>query len=307
MHSRRRFVRVTSAVAGTGLLAALSGCLGDDGEEDYEEAIDLLEENAASLDEFADRQTVPDDFNDGRIHRRVDSADDHLDAAADDADDELMELIENARAVGEYQRELATYNVLTVELDRCFDGVVAQSDAERFDDARNRFNDCQNTFRELGDALDDVLDAHDEIDRDLLADEGQLEHDDVEDELQYEETSIAVLEDFLHGIDQFLEGASTMMDGVDELERERWGPAEDDFRQASDAFAESEDTMAGIEADPELPDEFEVDVIEFRCFADAMEEGTAHIADAAAALERGDESAADDHLREAEIAFERCE
>lgn len=303
MESRRGFVRATVAGA---IGASIAGCLGDDGEEEYEDAIELLEENQETLDSFAEQDDVPDSFDEGQVIRRVERAEEFLDEAEEAGDDELADYVANARAVADYQRNAATYNALWVDLSACFSSVGVLLQSERWTDAATELDDCTETIDELRRTLDDADAARNEIDPDLLDDDGQLVLEDIDATLQREENALDAIEAFADGIDPLLSGLPTMFEGLTAYENEQWQSAETDFSSARDEFTASESTLAQLEDDPDLPPEMQADVIELRCIADSFSRAADHFASSAAAADRGDWEEAQRRSEEGEAALDEC-
>lgn len=306
MQTRRSVLVTTSTVT----CSVLAGCLGDDGgnsEEAYDEAVSYLEENAETLDEFAERDEIPDQFAASTVENRADLAEEKLDEFEDGASDEQQERVDNARAITTYQREVAEFNGMLVEFDNCLDTVNAYVDAERFEAANGELSACRDTFDDISNQLDRVESAHGAIDPSLVEDESELEYEQNEVELQVARAELDVLDRFIEGFAQFMEGTEAMVGGFESYEDENFGTAATQFETAEGQFEESEETLALLEADPDTPQQLQPDVVEFHCAAEAFYTASGHYVDAASAAADRNWAASEDSFEDGNAALERCE
>lgn len=311
---RRRFVVSITTCAAT----AVAGCTGGDGEdgstdseraaEHYEAAIGYLEENADRLDEFAEAEEVPTSFDADAIERRADRADEELDEAERYTTDDHRPYVANARNVAAYQREAATYNELLVDLENCWDTVDSYIETDRWDDAADHFDECQDIVDELRSQFAETRDAFEEMDADLLEEgEGRLTYDEYRDEIALEEAELDVLVELMAGFDAFLDGVSSVLDGLESFQAERFSDARAAFEAGRRPLHSSADTFQRLEEDPETPDDVVPDMIELYCWADAFATATDHFVDAAAAAEREDWNAAEEAMAAGSDELGRCE
>lgn len=307
MQTRRSLLVTTS----TATCWVLAGCLGDDSggnsEETYDEAVSYLEENAGTLDEFAERDGIPDQFAASTVEDRADLAEEKLDEFEDGASDEQQERVVNARAIATYQREAAEYNGMLVEFDNCLDTVDAYVDAGRFEATSDELSACRDTFDDITNQLDRVESAHGEIDPSLVEDESELEYERNEVELQLARVELDALDRFIEGFTQFIGGTEAMVGGFESYEDENFGSAATQFETAEGQFEESEETLALLEADPDTPQQLKPDVVEFHCAADAFYTATGHYADAARAAANRNWATSDDRFEDGNAALEQCE
>ena len=306
MQTRRSFVITASSLS----CLSLAGCLGSDESEDaeqsYEDALSLLDENAASLDEFGDYDEIPEQFDDEEIKQRADSADEKLDEAESGISDDDQELVENARAVAAYQRTAADYSALVVDFGRCFDTVDAYVNADRFEAANDELDECQDLLAEIQDQYEAVDDRHSEIDSDLIEDDAKLEYEQLETNLQVHGAELDALDRFVDGFEQFMDGAVVVFEAFEYFDTEAYSSAEPKFRTAEDNFEQSEETLALLEADPDTPRQFESDIIEFHCYAESFYEASGHYAESAAAATEGDWNRAEQYAIEGDAALDQC-
>lgn len=306
MPSRRQVI-VTAAVGGAG--GVLAGCLGDDddGTEEYDTAVELLEENSEELAVVADSDEVPDSFDKEEVIERAERAEEHLTNAEDAADDDELEaLIENAQAAADHQRAVARYNGYRAEFDACFETIDSLIDAERWDDAQDEFGECTDVFSDLKRELDEVESTLAAVDPELLEEDGAFELSTAQADIEEEQRLVAALETFFEGFDEYLGGVPTMLDALEAFENERWQRAEADFEDARTAFAASESTFSRLEDDPETPAEIRPDVIDLQCIADAFYTAADHFVAASAAAQRGDWETANERAEEGGEALEAC-
>ncbi|AGB15576.1 hypothetical protein Halru_0957 [Halovivax ruber XH-70] len=294
-----------------GVTASAAGCL-TDGEqannsaEEYNSAVDLLKQNSEVFNEYGSQEELPDSFNKEEIHRRVNSAEQHLDEAKSGADDELSAKIDNAEAIAKYQRKAASYNALLVDQKHCMDSFGSLSSAERWEDANKKIKECVSGFDETEKALTETQSAYNDIDQELLDEEGRLEVEDLGDELQFEEETLNVVGELINSFDLFAEGMPVLMGGFEDYEAENWHSSQEKFEEARDTFAQSEGRLSELENDPDLPASFESDVVETRCYVDALREGTDYWAKSAAAANRRNWNDAEYYAQEGNTAFDRC-
>lgn len=335
MPKRRDVIRIGGTVVATGFIGGLSGCLdsggsttsddigssdGDDGRENtndesdneyareqYESALNLLEQNEESLDEFAESDPRPETFNENRIHRRADSADEHLEDAVAYASGEDLARIENAQSIAAYQREAATYNALAVDLGQCLDTIGAYIDSERWDDAVDHVSDCQDIVDDLQSQWSAVERTHGEIDPVYFDSAGQLEYDDVAEDLNIEGTELDVLDVYLDGIAQFLEGITHFMNALDRIDSGKSDESKEMLYRAERKFYTSENTFARVEDDPDTPNRIRSDVVTDHCYAGSFGEASGHFAEAIEAEQRNDTQTANYHWEKGDQALDRCE
>lgn len=306
MQTRRSFVITASSLS----CLSIAGCLGssesEDAEQSYEDALSLLDENAASLDEFGDYDEIPEEFDDEEIKQRADLADEKLDDAESGISDDDQELVENARAVAAYQRAAADYCSLVVDFGRCFDTIDAYVGADRFEAANDELDECQDLLAEVQDQYGTVDDRHSEIDSDLIEDDAKLEYEQFETGLQVHGAELDALDRFVDGFQQFMDGAVVVFEAFEHFDTEAYGSAEPKFRTAKDDFEQSEETLALLEADPDTPQQFKSDIIEFHCYAESFYETSGYYAESAAAAANDDWDRAEQYAIEGDAALDQC-
>lgn len=307
MQNRRSFLITVSSLS----FGSVAGCLesenGEGAEQSYEDALVHLDQNAETLDEFAGKDDIPDEFNDGEIHRRADSAEEHLAEAEDAAADDQQDHIQNAQAISQYHRSAADYNALLVEFNNCFDTVDAYTEADRFEAANDELATCRETYEDVKEQHDTVESTHSEIDPDLADEEAQLEHEKISANLQIDGEELETMDAFLRGLQQFMEGSVTIFQAFESYTEENFDDAERQFRAAEEEFDESETTFALLEADPDTPQQIKPDVIELHCSADAFHEASEHYADSVTEASNKNWNQADQYAKEGETALDKCE
>lgn len=306
METRRTYL---IGISGT-VITSIAGCLGsssNEAEDNYDDAVDLLDENDELLNDFAESEEMPDDFSAEEVKRRVSSAEEKLDAADGEVSNENQELVENARKYAEYQREAAEYNSLLVEFNGCLDTVEAYIGADRFSAASDQTEDCQETLSEAQQQLEATTNAYADIDSNLFVESGDLEYADQDDRLQLEKSELDTLDPFLDGFQKFIAGSDLFIEGLDYYDAQQFGLAEERIRESNDKLETSEETLALIEADPDTPEQFKPDVIEMHCYADSFLEASEHYADSSAAAARRDWNQAEEYAEDGESALDRCE
>lgn len=306
MQTRRSLLATVSGLSFMSIAGCLAGDDSNDSKEGYEDALALLEENKKSLDEFAEAEETPDSFNEQDIKRRADAVDEKLDEAEKGAADEDQAIIDNARSIADYQREAAEYNSLFVEFNNCFDTVDAYMTAERFEAANDELDHCKEVFGDIQDQFEDVEGAYSDIDQDLVTENAKLNYDRLGDNLQVTGEELEALDRFLDGFDQFLDGADVIFKALDNFENEEFDAAEPKFKTAESKFEKSEETLALLEADPNTPEQFKPDIIEFHCYTEAFYEASGYYADSAAAAADRNWDEAEELATKADEALNQC-
>ena len=293
-------------------VVGIAGCLDEIGsgidEEDYDEAIDLLETNSEQLDEYSQADDLPETFDGAEIESRADEAEQLLEDLDPDSE-ENEELVENGFAIATYQRQMVELYDVWIDFEICIDDAVALMDAERFGDAQEELDSCRSYVTNLETELEEVEDAHHDIDSELLEAEGQIDHELIEDDIDEFETLLEIVDDLLDSFDEIIVGVEYFLDGADYIEQDRFGTAEVRFQDAADAFDEADWVLGGIEESEDLPREMRADMIELRCIADNMNDVAEDFASASGAMNRGDYFAAEDAMDDAERsmdALDRC-
>lgn len=294
--------------AGGAIVATLAGCVSSGGTDEYNSAIELLNENADRFDDLEGESYFDDSVDEDAIHRRADRADEYLDEATAEADADLMNHVDNARAIADFQRHHATADVLLSEYYHCIDANTSLLDAGRFDDAIEKHGVCSSTLEDARDAIRATRAAHESIDPELT-EEGQLSHDDFKSDINELESWLDILEEWMDALGHSISGLKSLTDAIDEYEDENWSTAKSKFDDARDEFTLAQNTLEDLEEDDDLPSELQSDTIEFHCITSNYQEAMGLLADSAAAADRGDWHAAEEYGDEAVEAMEavdRC-
>lgn len=302
MHNRRSVLLSVASLAAVG-----SGGCTDSEQEAFEEATSLLEQNAETLNTFAERDDVPEQFDAETIKSRADLADEHLDEAEQGMGGEDAELVEYSKGVADYQREAADYNTLLVEFNNCLDTVNSYTDSERFEDADQELDTCDNVLRDVERQLNAVEEAHSALDPNVVDDTEQLQHDRISSSLQVERQGIQLLNQFIDSFQTFMTGSVTFFEALELYQNEKFDRSETQFGVAATDFADSERTLDDLESDDETPEQYRSDIIEFNCYAKSLREASEKFRDSARALQNGNYQQAEADAEEANKALDRCE
>ncbi|WP_323191482.1 hypothetical protein [Halostella sp. PRR32] len=245
-------------------------------------------------------------FDESGIRQSITTANDHLDAA------EEADLSEDQQADVEDMRNVAAYfSLLTdtmLQLDRGFNEVdVAQSyvDTERFDDGIESLDDARSAFRDASDDLSDAEDAFEALDEGSFERIDGTTYAEVEDSMQMARQLVDMMDPFLTGYREFVRGYERFTVATTALDEERYQTAADEYSTASVRFGDAE--SAFTDAEEFAPADMQSSVISLTCYAAALADASEHFAEAARALDEGDDQTANEEAEAGQEAVSRCD
>lgn len=261
----------------------------DAASEQYDDAITELVESAETLAHLADESTDATQSDIDQLERGLERANSALDDAEADAPDQLQTKIDAARDVVAFQRELAEYHEVGIEFDNAWEAAFAYWETLDLDRAYEEFG---RTSTVIEDTLDQVETAR--------ATHGEMAHGVIETtELDYsgefweyiDPDSLAEIEmrgEFVVGLQQFTVTLDLMVAGEEAFEAGEFTEAREHFESAVAEAETTIQTFREIEEGENTPDEFRLDVIEFRGQIEAWREPIESFEAAAQAGENGD-------------------
>lgn len=306
MIKRRGFLGQTLACAAVAATTGLAGCSEPEGTEDVEAALELLDRNQELFDEFEalEDDELPDRAELDGIHQRISDAETHLDAAdAVAEDDELREAIDLGYVLVSFQRSMTQALESMIDVLNGLDTVLAQFDAERYEDALETLGEAREHLSDANDAVSAAIEALEDVDEDVFEAQEQIEHRVGIGQLEGLDDELDIFEEQFEGFEEMMNGMLAFEASLDALEDEDFDEARRHAETARDEFEAVASRFEALENDPEFPAHMEADVVALRSDADSLHQGTGHYLDALDAAAREDWEAFDEHLEAMEEAF----
>lgn len=298
---------------GTSGIAGLAGCLGDETDETATRLETAQSELEAANDDLS---TEADRFGratleGGGVDVRTDSVETHLDAASSALDRAEETASEDVQANVDVLRDLVSFLRDFVELlDLVAAGHSALATAftyfgsERYDDAVDELDSATTSFEDAQSTVESARSRADAVDTDQLEDANDADVEELHAHLDRLDDQLGTYLAVADGFRDFSLGMQQFQSGTSRLDEERFGPAEAAYLDAADRFSDAEAAFRAEEE--ESPENVRSAVIELTCVAEAIGDASEHFANAAAALDRGDSSEAEEQSSLGEEAADRC-
>lgn len=298
MHSRRALLKRGALIGVAASTVGIAGCLEQEGAEEVEQALDLLDENNEMLEDYDDfEDDLPSDPELDGFETRIDEAEAELDQADAVAEDEdIRDAIELGYGLVALQRDLHALMEAWVHLDATFETFDAHMAHEQNEEALEAVKDMEQYAGEANDAVSDAKDSLEALDHDELDATEQVELDVTAAEFDEFDQELDVMEEIIGGLERMVTGLIALEDGLDALEDEDFDAANEHVDEAETEFAVVSADFEELRDDPDLPAHMEGDIVDLAADADSLHAGIEHFSDAVAAAERGDWAEAEDHI-----------
>lgn len=314
---RRSYLLGSVAVGGSILTAGCSGVVNSLGESDEEKAREHIDSASEALGKAGDElESQSDKFEESEldqggvdvqitaINGYLDTASDELDEASEYATEDQQRIIDAARGYVGLVRETAEF------LDVLADGYSEAAkgftyiESDRYTDAVDQLGTAEETLNSADEALTRTQDQLDSLNRDPLSDLERVEFDSLEEDLQKLEAMVPALIELVSGMRALSRALIDFQDGTDALDTEDYATAQTKYESARDHFSTASSTFKDQESD--APTELQNTFVELTCYAGALRDASDHFANAAEALQNGNESRANTEAEKGKEASNRC-
>ena len=307
MVNRREFIIQAGGYTATVITVGLAGCLGKEGEDDVESAMELLDTNQDVLSEFKrlDVDTLPKDAELEGVYERLDEAESHLDAAEQVAEDEeIHDAIDLGTTVVRFQRSIAQALVAIRDALLDMETAQAQIEAERFEETLDTLDAIQTSLGDANDAVSTASQALRDIDDDVLETQERIEIQVDISQLDTFEKQLDILSRVVNGLEEMTNGLIAFDASTTAFEAENLDKAGRLARDAEDEFDTVADRYQELGETSDVPAEIESDLVELRSDATALRDGCGHYVVAIEAAQNEDWETYRAEIEAMEAAFD---
>lgn len=316
---RRRFLASVGAVVA---VPSLAGCLGDDDggesgdeiedddetetldeeqvQQQYDDAIDNLAENAAHLDELADPETERDSNDISQLQIRLDVARGALDDIEPHASGEIADQISSARTVLDFQEALIEAHKLGHETNQIVSDAITAADEGEYETAVDKYDEAVTLFQDQQALMNELEAVYVTLDT-AVFDDPALEYGaELVEYLRIDDPAeIGASGAWLAAQREWNRAFLHVENGLNEWDREHWDTALTEFTSAQeplqDAIEYTEDVRGADEASTEL-----------RQAAEALEGVIETQTEAFALFVQAAEAASDGDIEEGELLYQQA-
>lgn len=304
---RRHLLRVCGVSAALGLAGCSSGDSNDDGDngddggdngnengdengeemgESFQEAIDLLVQNADRLAELAGDGGEPAQEDVDELETQLSDAESALDEAEGSAG---QNRIDAARETVDIQRELIGYQSLAVDWDDSFNTALAYYDNDEYDRTDAELENAMSIVEDIETQIETAQTTLEEADTSAL-DESSLQYDSevweyvgVDSWDEYD-----AIASFTRGYRQFAQMVGNTVEGENRYLSEEYQQAENLFGTALGAGQNALTQFESAENNPGTPEDLRPNVIELRGLAEDWLAAIERFEEAAVVAQTGD-------------------
>jgi hypothetical protein len=280
MRTRRTVLATGATLLGT----ALAGCMGNEGQKAYDQAIAKLGENEEEHGGYVASGEVPEEFDPAAIRENATAAEDHLDTAAEAWGEDQQAKIEAGHTLVALHRAVADAGKAQATYEECIDTPARQWHNQEYEAAATEVETCRDASETLATRYEAVV-AVGSADSTVLEEMGSPLQFTAASQFPYNDTAAAAVRAFQDGFETFLAGSVEGSTGREAWHQTEWQTAIDELQPAVSKFESAVKTFDSVPEDPPLSDKLSHLYTEFRCFAENhVEAGTLFIESANAAL-----------------------
>lgn len=306
---RRTFIATSIAATSSALVAGCSGSR--QAAEHLEAAYDGIENANEEIESESERLADADIKNGDGVGMRTSAIFGHLDTASielnqaeETASDDQQEQIDGVRRYVDFARASTEF------IDKFADGItefttgLSYFKAERYADARDRLKDTESMFDEVDSHLKTVRIRYDDLDTDVFNDVDRVSVESFQEDIDKLEELVPALKALTTGLRSVSVGMIEFEEGTSDFEDEQYSEAESRYKAARNEFAAAHSTFSEMET--ESPSEVQSTFVELTCASGGLRDASQHFANAANAMQSGNNQRAQDEVDQARDAANRC-
>ncbi|MCU4801961.1 hypothetical protein OB920_16400 [Halobacteria archaeon HArc-gm2] len=307
---RRTFI-TTSIAATSSILVA--GCSGSgQAAEHLETAYDAIENANGEIESESERLADADiengdgvDIQTNAIFGHLDTASTELDQAEETASDDQQEQIDGVRSYVTFARASTEFIDLFADAITEFTTGLSYFKTERYADARDRLESTESMFEDVDSRLNTVRTRYDDLDTDVFNDVDRVSVESFQEDIDKLEKQVPALEALTTGVTSVSVGMIEFKEATTNFEDEQYTESESKYEAARDEFATAHSTFSDMET--EAPTEVQSTFVELTCTSGGLRDASQHYANAANAMQSGNNQRAQDEIDQASGAMDQCD